>query len=413
MGTSNSRQAVISPLRLTALLVLGTLLSGCYVPTNGVREPLPGPTATPPWPYEPGVAPPGRNAYPNPGTPLDRQAPYFNQGYGSQGYGSQAPTPGYGGWQGGAPNASPPPPSQSIPERYPDWRFDGPEGRGFAFYLAAGYRQLAKEEDNQHDFEDAAKFLARATSVEGGIQVEPERLTMRTLPAYAVDDLLYARQRLMQAFGRGATTRLPKLAAEAQVAFDCWMEQQEENIQPHDVARCRNNFEATIVRLENALIEKARPAEPANCAPSPCPAPCPAPAPVCSENLQLVYFDFNKHELNDAGRSVVQRVVEEARRFSGSTIVVSGHADRSGGDSYNDALSKRRLDTVIQALEQAGVAPTAIARAEYYGEHRPRVSTADGVRNPENRRVEIRIACARAPAPSEANCPPSPPAAPR
>lgn len=401
MGMSNNRRSVTQSVSFSLALLLGALLSGCYVPTNGVRDPSPGPTASPPWPYEPGVNPPGRTVYQGQVSPQERPLPNYNQGYG------QVPMAAYGGWQGGAVGASAPAPSRSIPERYPDWRFDGPEGRGFGWYLAAGYRYLAKDEDNQHDFEDAAKFLSRASSVENGVIVEPERLTMRTLPAYAVDDLLYARQRLMQALGRGAASRLPKLAAEAQVAFDCWMEQQEENIQPHDVAKCRGDFEAAIVRLEGALFEKVRPQEPARCPPPPCqPAPC--PAPVCSESVQLVYFDHDKHEMTTAGRNVIQLAAEEYKRHPGTSVVVSGHADRSGGDSYNDALSKRRLDTVIQALEQAGVAANSIARAEYYGEHRPRVNTADGVRKAENRRVEIRMSCAAATPPRDSACQPAP-----
>ena len=58
--------------------------------------------------------------------------------------------------------------------RYEDWRFDGPEERGFPYYLAQNYRRYAKQEDNDHDFVNAAKFLARAAAVERGELVNPE-----------------------------------------------------------------------------------------------------------------------------------------------------------------------------------------------------------------------------------------------
>jgi OOP family OmpA-OmpF porin len=374
---------------IVGILMAALWLSGCYFPTNGIRDPNPGPSASPPWPYEPGVYPPGggqpsmaqgtqRNAPATMHVP-PAQAAYpqpYQQPY-PQPYQQQYPQP-YAQL-----GQTPPPPSTSIPAQYADWLFDGPEGRGFAWYLAQGYRRYAKHEDNAHDFEDAAKFLARAAAVERGEAVEPEQLTMRTLPAYAVEDLAYARQRLMRALNNGAAQRLPKIAANAQVAFDCWMEQQEENTQPHDVARCRNAFEAFIVRLEPRPL------------PTPAAAPvCPPVEAACMPSSQLVFFDFDRHDLTPAGRETVRAVAEQAQRAPVGTLIVSGHADRSGSDQYNDALSKRRLDTVIDALMAAGLPRERLARAEYFGERQTRVATPDGVRQPENRRVEIRLSCA-------------------
>lgn len=377
-----TRVCCLSERRSTALLliVVGTLtvlLSGCYFPTQGIRDPNPGPGASPPWPYEPGTYPPGRSAaatsYPA-GTPLGR------------------PTPGYAQES----TQTPPPPSQSITPQYADWLLDGPEGRGFPAYLAEGYRRYAKHEDNAHDFEDAAKFLFRAAAVERGEHVEPEHLSLRTLPSYAVDDLLYARQRLMQALNRGAANRLPKLAANAQVAFDCWMEQQEENFQPHDVARCRHDFEALIVRLEGPP-EKSNSCPQVQC---PASAPCQAPMAACDSAVRFVNFDLDKHDLKAPAREVIREAAEQARQSSGRSLVVSAHADRAGSDKHNDALSKRRLDAVLEALAGAGVPRERLARAEHFGETRPRLATPDGVPAAENRRVEIRLSCEPVAAPA-------------
>jgi len=365
--------------------LVAAMLAGCYSPAGVSREPQPAP-----WPYETGGYAPGRSTPATPAGTVNNGNPVAYGG---------APAVGamvYGNGGGGSVSAVPPPPSQSIPAQYADWLFDGPEGRGFAYYLADGYRRYAKHEDNAHDFEDAAKFLARASAVDRGERIEPEQLGMRTLPAYAVDDLLYARQRLMGALNRGAAVRLPKLAANAQVAFDCWMEQQEENLQPHDVAKCRGSFEAYIVRLEAALFEK-QPAETVRCtsAAGSCPA---VAAPACDGQPALVYFDLGRHELTAAGRSVLARVAEQSTRQGGRTpLVVTAHTDRSGSDAANDALSKRRLDTVIEALAAAGMSRDLLVRAQYYGETAPRVPTADGVKLPENRRVELRFACAQTP----------------
>jgi len=69
-------------------------------------------------------------------------------------------------------------------------------------------------------------------------------------------------------------------------------------------------------------------------------------------------------------------------------VVLAGHADRSGSDEYNIALSQRRANNVGRYLEGRGVAAGSIS-TEAFGESRPLVDTADGVREPQNRRVEI------------------------
>ena len=69
--------------------------------------------------------------------------------------------------------------------------------------------------------------------------------------------------------------------------------------------------------------------------------------------------------------------------------MIAGHADRSGPEAYNQALSERRADNVAQALGQRGIPDQQRCAVEAYGESQPRVPTADGVREPQNRRVEI------------------------
>ena len=69
-------------------------------------------------------------------------------------------------------------------------------------------------------------------------------------------------------------------------------------------------------------------------------------------------------------------------------MTATGHTDKSGPDDYNMALSLRRANTVKNALVSEGVPATAIAVVGR-GETQPLVQTADGVREPQNRRVEI------------------------
>jgi outer membrane protein OmpA-like peptidoglycan-associated protein len=69
-------------------------------------------------------------------------------------------------------------------------------------------------------------------------------------------------------------------------------------------------------------------------------------------------------------------------------IGVTGHADKSGPDAYNMALSLRRANNVKDELVRDGV-PAASIVVVGRGESQPLVPTADGVREPQNRRVEI------------------------
>ena len=69
-------------------------------------------------------------------------------------------------------------------------------------------------------------------------------------------------------------------------------------------------------------------------------------------------------------------------------MVLAGHADRSGSDEYNVGLSQRRANNVRAYLAGRSV-PDAAITSEAFGESRPLVDTADGVREPQNRRVEI------------------------
>ena len=69
-------------------------------------------------------------------------------------------------------------------------------------------------------------------------------------------------------------------------------------------------------------------------------------------------------------------------------VMLAGHADKSGTAKYNVGLSQRRNDTVRGYLASKGVTDGAIS-SEAFGETAPLVKTADGEREPQNRRVEV------------------------
>ena len=115
--------------------------------------------------------------------------------------------------------------------------------------------------------------------------------------------------------------------------------------------------------------------------------PPPAPAPAVPKTY-LVFFDFDKSDITPEAARIIKQAADDAKRGNVRLIVATGHADRSGPVGYNQRLSERRAAAVKGALVREGVAEGTIQTAGR-GENENLVPTADGVREPRNRRVEI------------------------
>lgn len=102
----------------------------------------------------------------------------------------------------------------------------------------------------------------------------------------------------------------------------------------------------------------------------------------------LIFFDWGKPELSSDARSTLAEVAAAYRQSEPEKILVAGHTDRSGGELYNLRASQRRADAVKAQLVGLGIPEAAIATSAF-GETRPVVPTPDGVREAQNRRVEI------------------------
>ena len=142
-----------------------------------------------------------------------------------------------------------------------------------------------------------------------------------------------------------------------------------------------DNFNHSVVLgLRYALFQPPPP-------PPPVAAPAPAPAPALVRTYR-VFFNWDRADLTERAREIIAEAANNARRVQTTRVEVAGHADRSGSAAYNQRLSQRRADAVAAELIRQGIAPDEIA-VSAYGESRPLVPTADGVREPQNRRVEI------------------------
>ncbi|HUB11397.1 MAG TPA: OmpA family protein [Acetobacteraceae bacterium] len=125
----------------------------------------------------------------------------------------------------------------------------------------------------------------------------------------------------------------------------------------------------------------------------PAPAPAPmaqaAPAPAPSRSY-LVFFDWDRADLTDRAREIIREAADNSRRVQYTSIMVNGYTDTSGTPQYNMGLSIRRARAVEGELVRDGVPQNVIA-IRGYGETHLLVPTGAGVREPQNRRVEIII----------------------
>ncbi len=119
-------------------------------------------------------------------------------------------------------------------------------------------------------------------------------------------------------------------------------------------------------------------------------APPPPAPPAAAAPSYMVFFDWDRSNLSEQALNTIRQASDAYKTKGNARITATGHTDKSGPEAYNMALSLRRANTVKDALVRNGVPATAIAVVGR-GESQPLVQTADGVREPQNRRVEIVI----------------------
>lgn len=246
-----------------------------------------------------------------------------------------------------------------------------PEG-SFNEHLRVKYLAMAEVERAEFDWMDAANFARQAESAGNGRTVLPALPAgdVFMLPSSTLPDLNDARSRLLAVLETGGRERFADLASTAQVMYDCWVQEQEENHQFDEISACRKGFEDAMAAMREPVKPVVHVEPPAR--------------------DYMVFFDFDKSAIRTDATSILDKVLGARKNLSATTVSLVGHADRAGADKYNQALSERRAGAVKKWLVEHGL-PAAAVSAAGKGESDPRVATPDGIREPENRRVEIHI----------------------
>ncbi|CAN5192341.1 N/A [soil metagenome] len=157
-----------------------------------------------------------------------------------------------------------------------------------------------------------------------------------------------------------------------------------------DSGRVRFRSHSLLASLVYNFGEPAAPPPPP---PPPAPAPEPAPPPppvaaVCTPGPYIVFFEWNKSDITAEAASILDNAVTAYGDCGQAQVMLAGYTDTSGTPKYNLGLSQRRADAVSAYVSSKGV-PAGVITSKAFGETNLRVQTADGVRELQNRRVEI------------------------
>ncbi|MDX1485951.1 MAG: OmpA family protein, partial [Alphaproteobacteria bacterium] len=254
----------------------------------------------------------------------------------------------------------------------------GAQASKFTEVLTEEYFALAQQQwYYSHD-----KFAVKARAADKGQNVLPYDPAKQKKLAKSRwrSRLVASHDRLMAALKGGFREQNPKQAARAQAMFDCWLWAVIDK-DTKCIEKCRKGFLKAMAAWTPPVAAAPPP-------PPPMAKPAPKPAPPPPPRSFIVFFDCDRAEIRADAQQVIDAAVAYAKRRGFSAVSLTGHADRSGTASYNQGLSARRANAVKAVMVKLGINADGI-KTSAYGESAPLVTTADGVREPRNRRVEI------------------------
>lgn len=109
-----------------------------------------------------------------------------------------------------------------------------------------------------------------------------------------------------------------------------------------------------------------------------------------ADNGHMLFFDWGKAELTGDAKATLDRIAEEFRASGKGQLLLQSSSDRSGPAGANLRMSRKRADSAADYLVGKGIARSAI-RIEAMGESQPLIETQDGVREVQNRRIDVRF----------------------
>jgi OOP family OmpA-OmpF porin len=211
-------------------------------------------------------------------------------------------------------------------------------GSDYRSHLASKYKEVVKYEALEMvDLPDAAHFATKAIAVLDNKEVPgPEKLENWHVHDDFKKDLTTASRRLETALKIGIKETMPEMAAEAVVGFDCWMEQAEEGWQVDHIKLCRDRFNIAMDGIQEkvglTITDEAN-----------------------AERKIVIYYDHDSSKISANDQAYLSAEVTRIPMHHKVSLLVTGHADRKGPESYNQNLSLQRAIGIHKALSNFGI----------------------------------------------------------
>ena len=244
--------------------------------------------------------------------------------------------------------------------------------------LYTGYIDLSQVEYAEGDYRDSDFFADRAIAAANNENIEPQHIGARDLGVEVLNEAAVARRKLTVVRYKGGSRIYPELSAEAQLGFECWLQEMEEGFQPDDIAACRARFDSamnSIAERESSAMAMSMPA-PSNSADSP-------------ERMTFdIFFDFDSDKLTGPAQEHIGLIAIVIKEFQKPIVSVIGNADEVGQTDYNLKLSQRRAEAVAAILRANGVEPSGVFAR---GDQAPALEVLDRSAQRLNRVVVISV----------------------
>lgn len=280
-----------------------------------------------------------------------------------------------------------------------------PTGNAYQMMLSKHYQRYAEEEEAAYDWQDSAYFASKGLQLAYGHPMPAESPDAWDIPENVVTHARNAYEELLAVQKNGAPDVYPEEAAGAQFYYDCWLEQLEEGWQEEEINHCYEKFDEAMQRiamrsrLDNKhshlpmpVNEALKPEHSAELSPSSGVSSerryALPPVKMPEVNSYLLYFGWNEAEVSTRIMEMLEDLIASIEDKPDATVVINGHADRSGDERYNFDLSRARANYIKEVLIDKGMSEARI-KAYGFGETDPAVNTEDGLTEAKNRRVEV------------------------
>ncbi len=204
-----------------------------------------------------------------------------------------------------------------------------PEGSAFSKALAHEYKDMSIREIRRfYDDTDAEHFAMKGQEAAGGRgeQVMPDELSMREVPATALQEVSEARARLVSALQCNGRAKAPVFAAAAQANFDLWVEELGERWQLNCIRKARLDFYENLRKMEEIIC------------------------PLDNAPQFHVYFSLGSHNLTAKDEGALNEAASAAGYNCHCKVFITGRTDAVASRKYNLELSQRRADSVKAAM---------------------------------------------------------------